>query len=94
MGAKPKININEYVIKNYNKKGKILIVKIFLFLAQFVTKKVTVTKNKEKTKKNKRDFILKPFEFQKMKEDTENLDLQIEDIESIVVDEKYLSKLT
>jgi hypothetical protein len=79
------INVNKRIIEIYEKNEKEIIVKTFKFINQFVKNQLEVSKNEEKTTERILNFLFKPFHYEKIKEVLENLELSVEDIESVII---------
>ena len=79
------INVNKRIIEIYEKNEKEIIVKTFKFINQFVKNQLEVSKNEEKTTERILNFLFKPFHYEKIKEVLEDLELSVEDIESVII---------
>ncbi len=82
-----KINVNKQIIKTYEKGEKEIIIKTFKFLNQFVEKQVEVANNEEKTTERMFKFLFTLSHYEKIKDALEDLEISIEDIESIQLSE-------
>lgn len=81
----PKINVNNYIIDIYE-EGKIeIILKTFKFLDEFVEDSLEITNNNEKTTENIIKFLFEPFRYEKIKEELENMEISVNQIEDIVL---------
>ncbi len=87
-----KINVNKQIIKTYEKGETEIIIKTFKFLNQFVEKQVEVTDNEEKTTERMFKFLFTLSHYEKIKDALEDIEISIEDIESIQLsdDEKIV----
>ncbi|MEI3649286.1 MAG: AIPR family protein [Dolichospermum lemmermannii FEM_B0920] len=81
------INVNQHIIKIYEKNDKEIIMKTFQFLQQFVDEQIEVSDNEEKTKEKMVKFLFEPFHYEKIKEALEDLELSVEDIESVIIED-------
>ncbi len=79
------INVNKRIIEIYEKNEKEIIVKTFKFITQFVKNQLEVSNNEEKTTERILNFLFKPFHYEKIKEVLEDLELSVEDIESVII---------
>jgi hypothetical protein len=61
--------------------------KTFQFLQQFVDEQIEVSDNEEKTKEKMVKFLFEPFHYEKIKEALEDLELSVEDIESVIIED-------
>ncbi len=82
-----KININKYIVNLYEKGEKEVILKIFKFITQFVTKHFEVENNKEKEMEGMIKFLFKLSRYEKIKDDLEDLNISVKDIEDIVLED-------
>lgn len=80
-----KINVNKYIIENYEKNKKDIVLKTFKFINEFVEKQIEVVDNKEKTNERLLKFLFKPSHYEKIKDALEDLEISISDIEKIVL---------
>jgi hypothetical protein len=85
------INVNKHIIEIYEKNEKEIIIKTFKFINQFVKTQMKVSDNEEKTTERTLNFLFKPFHYEKnfhyekIKEALEDLELSVEDIESVII---------
>ena len=84
-----KLNVNKYIISVYNSDNsgeKQLILKTFKFINQFVKAQLEVEDNEEKTTEGLIKFLAKLSHYEKIKDDLDDLDISIQDIEDMVVE--------
>jgi hypothetical protein len=80
-----KINVNDYIINIYE-AGKIeIILKTFKFLEEFVKDRLEITDNNEKTAENIVKFFFEPFRYEQIKEELENMEISVNQIEDIIL---------
>lgn len=85
--TKKLINISKEVIKYYEKKDIDILAKTFDFIATFIEEQIENIDNEEKRNENMLRFLFEHLQYEKLKEKLEELDLKVEDIESIVLKE-------
>jgi hypothetical protein len=71
------ININNYIIRIYEKGEIEIILKTFNFLRKFVSDRLEITDNDEKMAENIVKFLLEPFRYEKIKEELENTEISV-----------------
>jgi hypothetical protein len=81
-----RINVNNYIVEIYEKGEKEIIIKTFKFLSQFVDKSLEVIDSEEKTAKSIVKFLTKLSHYEKIKDNLEDLEISVEDIEGILED--------
>jgi hypothetical protein len=82
-----KINVNKHIISIYERGEKAIIIQTFKFINQFVEKQLEVENNEEKTKEGIIKFLLKLSYYENIKDALDDLNISIEDIESIVLED-------
>jgi len=80
-----KINVNHYIIKIYEKDEIEIILKIFEFLDEFVEDRLENKDDNEKIEDNIVKFLFEPFRYEKIKEELENMEISVNQIEDIVL---------
>ena len=80
-----KINVNLKIIQLYENKEIDILLKTYKFLNQFVEKQIEVADNEEKTIERLFKFLLNLVHYEKVKEQLEDYDLQINEIEDIEI---------
>jgi hypothetical protein len=80
-----KINVNHYIIKIYEKDEIEIILKIFEFLDEFVEDRLENKDDNEKIEDNVVKFLFEPFRYEKIKEELENMEISVNQIEDIVL---------
>jgi len=83
----PKINVNKHIISIYETGEKAIIIKTFKFIIQFVEKQLEVENNEEKTQEGRIKFLEKLSYYENIKDALDDLNISIEDIESIVLED-------
>lgn len=81
------INVNKRIISIYERDEKAIIIQTFKFINQFVEKQLEVENNKEKTIEGMIKFLVKPSYYENIKDALDDLNISIEDIESIVLED-------
>ena len=81
------ININKYIIKIFENDDFEIILKTFIFLKNFVENKLEVIDSLEKTNERIFNFLSKLSQYEKIKDDLEDLDILVKDIEDIVLED-------
>jgi hypothetical protein len=84
------VNVNNYIIKIYERDDKEIILKTFRFLKQFVEKRIEVSDNNEKTTERLFKFLFKQAHYEKIKDTLEDLDISVKDIEDIVLNNEKI----
>jgi hypothetical protein len=80
------INVNKHIIKIYEKGDTGVIIKAFKFVSQFVDGQLAAKGNdEEKLREQFHKFIFESSHYEKIKGSLEDLDISINDIESIVL---------
>jgi hypothetical protein len=79
------INVNNYIIKIYEKGEIDIILKTFEFLDEFVEDRLEITDDNEKTENNIVKFFFEPFRYEKIKEELENMEISVNQIEDLVL---------
>jgi len=82
-----KINVNKHIISIYEIGEKAIIIQTFKFINQFVEKQLEVENNEEKTKEGIIKFLKKLSCYEKIKDALDDLNISVEDIESIVLED-------
>lgn len=82
-----KINANKYIVNIYEKGEKEVVLKTFKFITRFVTKQFEVENNKEKEIEGMIKFLFKLSHYEKIKDDLEDLNISVKDIEDIVLED-------
>ena len=84
---KPDINVNNHIIRIHEKREIELeiILKTFNFLGKFVRDRLEITDNDEKTAENIFKFLFEPFQYEKIKEELENMEISVNQIEDIIL---------
>jgi len=80
-----KINVNRKIIQLYENNETDVLLKTYKFLNQFVETQIEVVDNEEKTIERLFKFLLNLVHYEKVKEQLEDYDLQINEIEDIVI---------
>ena len=80
------INVNNYIIRIYEKGEIEIILKTFKFLDKFVKDSLEITNNNEKTTENIIKFLFEPVRYEKIKEELENMEISVNQIEDLVLD--------
>jgi hypothetical protein len=80
------INVNDYIIKIYEKGEIDIILKTFEFLDEFVEDSLEITDTNEKTENNIVKFFFEPFRYEKIKEELENMEISVNQIEDLVLE--------
>ena len=76
---------NNYIIRIYEKGEIEIILKTFKFLDKFVKDSLEITNNNEKTTENIIRFLFEPFRYEKIKEELENMEISVNQIEDLVL---------
>jgi hypothetical protein len=83
------INVNNYIIKIYENGEIEIILKTFNFLREFLGKfvrdSIEITDNDEKTAENIVKFLFEPVRYEKIKEELENMEISVNQIEDLVL---------
>lgn len=82
-----KINVNKHIISIYERGEKAIIIQTFKFINQFVEKQLEVENNEEKTTEGMIKFLLKLSYYENIKDALDDLNISVEDIESIVLED-------
>ena len=79
------INVNNYIIRIYEKGEIEIILKTFIFLNEFVQDRLEITDDNEKMENNIVEFFFEPFRYEKIKEELENMEISVNQIEDIIL---------
>ena len=85
---KPDVNINNHIIRIYEKREIeiAIILKTFKFVYEFVTDKLVIADNNEEGEGNVVAFFFEPLRYEKIKEELENMEISVNQIEDLVLD--------
>jgi hypothetical protein len=82
---KPDINVNNHIIRIYEKREIVIILKTFKFVYEFVTDKLEIADSNEEAEGNVVKFFFEPFRYEQIKEELENMEISVNQIEDIIL---------
>ena len=84
---KPDINVNNHIIRIYEKReiDIVIILKTFKFVYEFVIDKLEIADSNREAEGDIVKFFFEPFQYEKIKEELENMEISVNQIEDIIL---------